>query len=120
MKEEIIQTLQGKIFALKKDDPTFEARKEYFESKMVEELDAVESFEKSKNKRKTKKKDIDEKIKECLDRRKTKIIVEFIDRESASIKSFAVKNRGNTEVTSGFMSGKLFIEDKTFIEEFHL
>lgn len=48
------------------------------------------------------------------------MIVEFIDRESASIKSFAVKNRGNTEVTSGFMSGKLFIEDKTFIEEFHL
>lgn len=120
MKEEIIQTLQGKIFALKKDDPTFEARKEYFESKMVEELDAVESFEKSKNRRKTKKKDIDEKIKECLDRRKKKMIVEFIDRESASIKSFAVENRGNTEVTSGFMSGKLFIEDKTFIEEFHL
>ena len=50
MKEEIIQTFQGKIFALNKDDPKYEARKEYFENKMDEELDAVESFEKSKNK----------------------------------------------------------------------
>ena len=48
------------------------------------------------------------------------MIVEFIDGESASIKSFAVKDRGNTEVTSGFMPGKLFTEDKTFIGEFHL
>ena len=50
MKEEIIQTFQGKIFALNKDDPKYEARKEYFENKMDEELDAVESFEKSQNK----------------------------------------------------------------------
>ena len=77
-------------------------------------------LKKAKTGEKQKKKDIDEKIKECLDRRKKKMIVEFIDRDSASIKSFAVENRGNTEVTSGFMSGKLFIEDKTFIEEFHL
>ena len=28
MKEEIIQTFQGKIFALDKNDPTYEARKE--------------------------------------------------------------------------------------------
>ena len=50
MKEEIIQTFQGKIFALNKNDSKYEARKEYFENKMDEELDAVESFEKSKNK----------------------------------------------------------------------
>ena len=47
-------------------------------------------------KKKTKKEekifqDIDEKIANCLDPRKTKMIVEFNDRESASIKSFAVK-----------------------------
>ena len=46
MKEEIIQTFQGNMFALNQDDPTHEARKEYFENKMDEELDAAESFEK--------------------------------------------------------------------------
>lgn len=38
MKEKIIQTFQGKIFAPNKDDPTYEARKEYFENKTEEQL----------------------------------------------------------------------------------
>ena len=91
MKEEIIQTYQGKIFALNKNNPTYEARKEYFQNKMDEEVDAVESFKKSKNRRKRKFKDIDEKIEECQEPRKTKMVVEFSNHESASIKSFAVK-----------------------------
>ena len=91
MKEQIIQTFQGKIFALDKNDPTYEARKEYFENKMDEELDSVESFVKSKNKRKIKIKDIDEKIAESLDPRKTKMILEFSDHKATSIKSIAVK-----------------------------
>ena len=91
MKEEIIQTYQGKIFALDKNNPTYEARKEYFQNKMDEEVDAVESFKKSKNRRKRKFKDIDEKIEECQEPRKTKMVVEFSNHESASIKSFAVK-----------------------------
>ena len=91
MKEEIIQTYQGKIFALDKNNPTYEARKEYFQNKMDEEVDVVESFKKSKNRRKRKFKDIDEKIEECQEPRKTKMVVEFSNHESASIKSFAVK-----------------------------
>ena len=91
MKEEIIQTYQGKIFALDKNNPTYEARKEYFQNKMDEEVDVVESFKKSKNRRKRKFKDIDEKIEECQEPRKTKMAVEFSNHESASIKSFAVK-----------------------------
>ena len=91
MKEEIIQTFQGKILALDKNDPTYEARKEYFENKMDEELDAVESFVKNKNKRKRKFKNIEEKIAESLDPRKTKMVIEFNDHEAASIKSIAVK-----------------------------
>ena len=51
MKEEIIQTYQGRIFSLDKNDPTYEVRKEYFENKMGEELDAVECVEKHKNRR---------------------------------------------------------------------
>ena len=51
---------------------------------MDEELDAVESFEKSKNKRKIKFKDIDQKITECLDPRKTKMVVEIYKRFDCS------------------------------------
>ena len=61
MKDEIIQTFQGKIFALNINDLTYEARKEHFENKIDEELDSVESFVKSKNKIKIKIRDIDEK-----------------------------------------------------------
>ena len=66
MKEKIIQTFQEKIFALDKNGQTYEARKEYFENKMDEELDAVEFFEKS-SRRKRKFRDIDGKIEECSD-----------------------------------------------------
>ena len=38
---------------------------------------------------------MDEKTIECLDPRKTKMVVEFNDRESASIKSFALKKERN-------------------------
>ena len=93
MKEKIIQTFQGKVVALNKDDLTYEARKEYFENKTEEQLDAVESFEKRKNKRKRKFKDIVDKITDFLHPRKTKMVVQFNDRESASVKSFAVKNQ---------------------------
>ena len=58
---------------------------------MEEELDAIESFKKDKRGKKIKFQEISEKINDCLDPRKTKMIVEFNDHESASIKSFAVK-----------------------------
>ena len=118
MKEEIIQTFQEKIFALNKNDPTYEARKEYFENKMEEELDSAESFTKSKNKRKRKFKNVDEKIPESLDPRKTKMVIEFNDHEAASIKSIAVKKRNNIKVKTRFMSGKLLMFAKISLKSF--
>ena len=117
MKEEIIQTIQGKIVALDKNDLTYEARKEYFENKMDEKPDAVESFVKNKNKRKRKFKKIGEKIAEFLDPRKTKMVIELNDHE-ASIKSIAVKKRSSIEVTARFMSGKLLMFAKSFLISF--
>ena len=56
---------------------------------MEEELDGVDSFKKNKKvKKKRKSKEMDEKNTDYLDPRKTKIVVEFNHRESASIKSF--------------------------------
>ena len=119
MKEKIIQNFQNKIFNLNKNDPAHKPRKEYYENKMEEELDLVESFAKSKNKWKRKFKNIDEKIEGFLDPRKTKMVIEFNNYEAASIKSIAVKKCNNIKVTTRFMSGKLLV-CKTFFEELYL
>ena len=119
LQEEVIQNFQGKVIVLNKNDPTHEARKEYDENAMEEQLDAVESFEKDKRKgRKRKFQEIREKINDCLDLRKTKMIVEFNDHESASIKSFAVKKRNFIKVTSCFLSGKLPMFAKLSLKSF--
>ena len=74
MREEISQTFQAKIFSLNKEEITYEARKKYYEQKMAEELDALKTYEKDKKVKKRKFKNVDEKITECLDPRKTKMI----------------------------------------------
>ena len=66
---------------------------------MEEELDGVGSNQKNKKVNRRKFKEIDEKITDCLDPRKTKMVVEFNDRESASINSFTVKIRNEIKVT---------------------
>ena len=118
MKEEIIQIFQGKVIALDKNDPVYEARKEYFENKMEEELGSVDSFIKNKNRRKGKIKNVDEKIEECFDPRKAKMVIEFNNHEAASIKSNAVKKRNSVKVTTRFISGKLLMFAKIFLKSF--
>ena len=73
---------------------------------------------KIKKQKKRNFKDIDEKITFCLDPRKTKMVVKFNDRESASIKSFAVKKINEIKVTTGFMSGKLLMFTKLSLKSF--
>ena len=66
--------------------------KKNYERQMEEELDAVDSYKKKKKKIKKRRfKDVDENFFDCLDLRKTKMVVEFSNRESARSKSFAVK-----------------------------
>ena len=67
--------------------------KKNYERQMEEELDAVDSYKKKKNNKIKKRrfKDVDEIFFDCLDLRKTKMVVEFSNRESARSKSFAVK-----------------------------
>ena len=45
MREEITQEYTTKIMRLNKNQPTYQARKEYFENKMGENLDAIDTFE---------------------------------------------------------------------------
>ena len=118
LREEIIQTFQSELFALDKDEPTCEFRKKYYERKMQEELVSVDSYEKNKKVKKRQFKEIDQKITDCLDPRKTKMVIEFNNRESASIKSFAVKKRNEMKVTTRFMSGKLLMFAKLSLKSF--
>ena len=48
--QETEQTFEAKIFALDKNDQTYEARKKYLERKREEDLDAVDSFGKKRTK----------------------------------------------------------------------
>ena len=76
------------------------------------------AMKKIKKVKKRKFKNIDEKICASLDPRKTKMIFDFNDRESASIKSFAVKKKSAIKVTSTFMSGKLPMFAKLSLKSF--
>ena len=118
MRQEKIQTFQSKIFSLNKDEATNEARKKYYERQMEEELDILDSYKKKIKIKKGRFKDADEKIIDCLDPRKTKVVVEFNDRESASIKSFAVKKLNKIKMTTRFMSGKLLMFAKRSLKSF--
>ena len=63
-------------------------------------------------------KNVDEKITECLEPRQIKMIIDFNDCESASIKSFAVKEKNQIKATSRFMSGKLLMFAKISLKSF--
>ena len=89
MKEQILQPFQEKISALDKNHPAYETKKEHLQDKTDKLLDVIISFK--KNKRKRKFKDIDQKTTECLNTRKTKMVVEFNKRESPT-KSFTINN----------------------------
>ena len=118
LRQEITQTYDAKIFARNKDDPTYEARKKYFEHKREEDLNAVNTFEKNKKAKKRKFQSVKEKILDCQDPRKTKMIIEFNDGESASVKSFAVKKKNVIKATTRFMSGKLLMFAKLSLKCF--
>lgn len=45
MKEEINQKYSGLILGLNEKDPTYEARKQWYQNKREEDLDSVESLE---------------------------------------------------------------------------
>ena len=109
LREEITQAFQSTIFVLNKDKPTYEARKKYYERQMPEELDGVDSYEKNKKVKKRRFKEIDKKTTDCLDPRRAKMVVQFNDTESASIRSFTVRKRNEIKVTTQFMSGKLLM-----------
>ena len=93
MKEEVEEKYSKLFLAFDPENPTFEARKYSLKNRKEQHLDAINSM--NEHKEKTGKKrtynDIKDKIENVLKLRTTKILIDFIVEESASIKSFAIK-----------------------------
>ena len=120
MREEIIQKYNGLILRLDKNDPVYEAKKELHQNKREEDLDSIDSLE-AKLKINGKKRmfhDIDAKIDEAVNSNKTKMIFEFNCQESASIKSFAVKQSDQVKLTTRFLSWKMLMFVKLSLMSF--
>ena len=118
LREKINSKFDSKLFALNKNDPTYEARLKYLERQRDENLDAVSSFEKNQKAKKRKFQTVEEKIAECADPRKTKMVTDFNDYEAASVKSIAVKKKSVIRATTRFMLGKLLMFAKLSIKSF--
>ena len=61
---------------------------------------------------------IENKIKNCKDLRKNRMVIEFNVSQSSSVKSIAVKNETNIKCTTRFMSGKLLMFAKLSLKSF--
>ena len=87
----------------------------------LEDLETIEMFSK-KRKRKIQQSNpvdtIENKIKKCEDIRKNRMVIEFNDHKSSTVKSIAVKLQTNIKCKSRFMSGKLLMFAKLSLKSF--
>ena len=124
-KELLSQQIEGdfneKIERLNLDDPYYFALYEDLIDKKNEELEAAYTYFSKKRKRKCyygTPNTIENKIKNCGDIRKTKIVIEFNELESSSVKTIAVKSQTNVKCSSRFMSGKPLMFAKLSLKSF--
>ena len=98
LKQQIQTEFNKKTENLDQDDPFYSSIYEAHSRKLEEDLEAIEMFSK-KRKRKIQQSNpvdtIENKIKKCEDIRKNKIVIEFNDHKSSSVKSIAVKSQTN-------------------------
>ena len=85
-------------------------------------MEAIEMFGRKKNKRKfqtTSTVDtIENKIKNCEELRKNRMLIESNNYKSSSVKSISVKSETNIKCTTRFMSGKLLMLAKLSLKSF--
>ena len=79
LREEIHTTYDAKIFALNRNDPTYESQKKFYEREKAEHLDVVNTFKNNKKAKKRKFKSVADKISDTLYPRKTKMVLDFND-----------------------------------------
>ena len=109
LKQQVQVEFNKKTENLDPDDLFYFSIYESLSRKLEEDLEVIELFSKKK-KRKFQQNNtldtIENKIKNCEDIRKNKMLIEFNEHKSSSVKSISVKSETNIRFTR-FMSGKL-------------
>ena len=124
LRENIQHEYEKKKEKLDKNDPFYFVLAESLNQKREEGLEAVELFAKKKKRRETSQQQntvvdsIETKIDNCTDLRKNKMVIEFNDYKSASVKSIAVKANSSVKCMTQFMSGKLLMFAKLSLKSF--
>ena len=122
-KEQYRQEYKEKIEKLDKNDPFYFLICESLSKKLEEDLEGIEQYSKKINKRKFRQQQakvdkIENKIKECDDIRKNKMIIEFNEQKSASVRSIAVKSNHFVKCTMRPTYGKLLMFAKLSLKSF--
>ena len=122
MKEQVQAKFNKKAGNLDQDDPFYFLMYESLCTKLEEDLEAIKLFSKKNKKRKFQQKSpigtIENKIKNCADIRKNKMIIEFNKHKSSSVKLIAVRSETVVKGTTRFMSGKLLMFAKLSLKSF--
>ena len=105
-------------------DIFYDELKENLERKRDEDLETIAAYENKKKRSRPKyfnSKKIDSlenQISELFDMRKNKMLLEFNDSQSSSVKQIAIKTNTSIKCTSRFMSGKLLMFAKLSLKSF--
>ena len=122
LQEQVRGEFNKKVENLDQDDPFYLSMYEILCNKLEEDLEATELFSKRNKKRKFQQKSpidtIGNKIKNCSDIRKNKMIIKFNEHKSSSVKSITVKSESVVKCTTRFMSGKLLMFTKLSLKSF--
>ena len=122
LQEQLRGEFNKKAVNLDQDDPFYFSMYESLCNELEEDLEAIELFSKRNKKRKFQQKSpidtIENKIKNCSDIRKNKMIIEFNEHKSSSVKLIAVKSETVVKCTTRFMSGKLLMFAKLSLKSF--
>ena len=122
LQEQVRGEFNKKAENLDQDDPFYFLMYESLCNKLEENLKVIELFSNRNKKRKFQQKPpintIENKIKNWSDNRKNKMIIEFNEHKSSSVKSIAVKSESVVKCTTRFMSGKLLMFAKLYLKSF--
>ena len=113
LQDQVRKEFDKKAKNLDQDDPFYFSMYESLCNKLEEDLEAIELFSKRNKKRKLQQKlpvdTIENKSKSCTDVQKNKMIIEFNEHKSSSVKSISVKSQTVVKCTTRFMSHKLLM-----------
>ena len=122
MQEQVRGEFNKKAENLDQDDPFYFLMYESLCNKLEEDLKVIELFSNRDKKRMFQQKPpintIENKIKNWSDNRKNKMIIEFNEHKSSSVKLIAVRSESVVKCATRFMSGKLLMFAKLSLKSF--